>query len=431
MIENIPKRRFKEFKNADAWEQRELNHVAERVIRKNKNLITDIPLTISASHGLVDQRIYFSKQVASSNLENYYLIKEGEFAYNKSYSLGNPVGIIKRLDDYSNGALSTLYIIFSLKPFINSVFINSYFKTTFWHKEIMKISSEGARNHGLLNVSTEEFFNQKLFIPTNIDEQSQIGGVIGKIEKTIILLQRKYDKLKQLQKSYLKEMLNAIPQRKPKRRFHGFTDDWEQRELGEIFKIIDGDRGKNYPNENDFYSSGHTLFLDTGNVQKSGFNFNNLKFINKEKDEMLKNGKLQVYDFILTSRGTLGNVAYYSPKIQAKYSSIRINSAMLILRPISRNSISDSLMTAILGGKIIEDFMSKNHVGSAQPHITKRDFSKLNVYLPSKYEEQEQLGMFILEVDKTITLLQHKRNTIEKLQKIYLQKHLREDAAYA
>ncbi|ARQ05372.1 Type I restriction modification DNA specificity domain protein [Macrococcoides caseolyticum] len=274
---------------------------------------------------------------------------------------------------------------------------------------------------GRSKLNSDVMMRLKLYLP-NREEQNKLSALLKNIDETITLLQRKINNLNKVKKGLLQKLFPTKQSINPRIRFNGFNQDWEQRELGEVFKIIDGDRGKNYPNENDFYSSGHTLFLDTGNVQKNGFNFNNLKFINKEKDEMLKNGKLQVYDFILTSRGTLGNVAYYSPKIQAKYSSIRINSAMLILRPISRNSISDSLMTAILGGKIIEDFMSKNHVGSAQPHITKRDFSKLNVYLPSKYEEQEQLGMFILEVDKTITLLQKELEMNKQIKKGFLQK---------
>ena len=96
----------------------------------------------------------------------------------------------------------------------------------------------------------------------------------------------------------------------PKIRFSSFTDDWEQRKLGDIFTILDGDRGKNYPGEKDFFNQGETLFLDTGNVKKNGFDFTKKKYITKEKDKALRSGKLELFDFVLTSRGTLGNVAY-------------------------------------------------------------------------------------------------------------------------
>ena len=108
----VPKVRFKGF--SDPWEQRKLFEVTELVTRKNTQLQSTLPLTISAQYGLIDQNTFFDKQVASRDVSGYYLIKNGEFAYNKSYSKGYPVGTIKRLDKYSEGVLSTLYILFKV-----------------------------------------------------------------------------------------------------------------------------------------------------------------------------------------------------------------------------------------------------------------------------------------------------------------------------
>ena len=96
------------------------------------------------------------------------------------------------------------------------------------------------------------------------------------------------------------------------------------------FDIIDGDRGNNYPKQSDFYKQGYCLFINTKNVTDKGFNFNECKFITKEKDLSLRKGKLQREDIILTTRGTIGNIAYYNNKIP--FENIRINSGMLILR---------------------------------------------------------------------------------------------------
>ena len=109
--ERYPELRFPGF--TDAWEQRKLGQFTARVTRKNGGQF-DLPLTISAQDGLVDQRKYFNRQVASRDMSNYYLIKKGEFAYNKSYSEGYPFGAVKRLDYYDIGALSTLYILFEI-----------------------------------------------------------------------------------------------------------------------------------------------------------------------------------------------------------------------------------------------------------------------------------------------------------------------------
>ena len=157
--QQVPRLRFPGFN--DAWEQRKLGEVAERVTRKNTEMISKLPLTISAQYGLIAQTEFFDKQIASKNISGYYLIKNGEFAYNKSYSNGYPWGAVKRLNNYDYGVLSTLYIVF--KPTnINSQFLVSYYDTNYWHNQVASIAVEGARNHGLLNISASEFFTTTL-----------------------------------------------------------------------------------------------------------------------------------------------------------------------------------------------------------------------------------------------------------------------------
>jgi len=202
--ERYPELRFPGF--TDAWEQRKLGQFTARVTRKNAGQ-SDLPLTISAQDGLVDQRKYFNRQVASRDMSNYYLIKKGEFAYNKSYSEGYPFGAVKRLDYYDIGALSTLYILFEITDKnISSDFIVSYYMTHLWYKEISKRAAEGARNHGLLNISTEDFFDSELNIPNSIEEQVKIGNFIKQFDKFITLHQRKLDHLKLQKKALLQQM---------------------------------------------------------------------------------------------------------------------------------------------------------------------------------------------------------------------------------
>ena len=158
--ETVPKVRFKGFE--EEWEKERLCNIASRITRKNKNLESFTPLTISAIEGLVSQLTYFNNIVASSNISGYYLIKNGEFAYNKSYSNGFPYGSIKRLDKFDMGVLSTLYIVFALNKQNTSIlsdYLVIFFNTTLWHHEIAKRAEEGARNHGLLNISAEDFLD--------------------------------------------------------------------------------------------------------------------------------------------------------------------------------------------------------------------------------------------------------------------------------
>ncbi|GAB6093684.1 restriction endonuclease subunit S [Furfurilactobacillus curtus] len=199
----FPQLRFAGF--ADAWEQRKLSNLAERVTRKNKNNESGRPLTISAQDGLIDQNDFFDKQIASRDVSGYFLVKNGEFAYNKSYSNGYPWGAIKRLDKYDMGVLSTLYIIFRPTN-VSSQFLVSYYDTTRWYKEVAKNAAEGARNHGLLNIAPTDFFSTVLIIPNSIEEQQKIGSFFKQLDDTITLHQRKLEKLQELKKGYLQKM---------------------------------------------------------------------------------------------------------------------------------------------------------------------------------------------------------------------------------
>ena len=185
---------FWEFFNnriTNAWEQRKLSDIAERITRKNTHLESTLPLTISSSYGLIDQYAYFNNRVASRNTRNYYLIKNGEFAYNKSYSDGFPFGSVKRLDRYAMGVLSTLYIIFSIDyRKVNSDFLVSYYDTKNWHHQVALRAAEGARNHGLLNISADDFFETELKIPMDLDEQKKIGSFFVQLNSFITLHQR-------------------------------------------------------------------------------------------------------------------------------------------------------------------------------------------------------------------------------------------------
>ena len=231
----IPQLRFPEFKNAPAWEQRKLGEVVKRVTRKNKDLESTLPLTISAQYGLVDQETYFNKKVASKDVSGYYLVQNGEFAYNKSYSNDYPWGAVKRLDNYDMGVLSTLYIVFSPIK-VNSDFLAVYYETSYWHREVAIRAAEGARNHGLLNISAQDFFDTELFIPQEEEEQTAIGDFFSTMDRSIALHQRELENLKNRKKSLLQKMFPKNGESVPKIRFPEFktAPAWEQRKLGEI-----------------------------------------------------------------------------------------------------------------------------------------------------------------------------------------------------
>ena len=185
---NIPEIRFTGF--TEAWEQCKLGDIAQRITRKNTENESNLPLTISAQYGLVDQRTFFNNQVASKDLTGYYLLYKGEFAYNKSTSNGSPWGAIKCLNRYEKGCVSTLYICFRLDN-TDSNFIVAYYEADRWHKAIQMIAAEGARNHGLLNIAPDDFFNTELTIPLDVVEQQRLGLLFGRLDHLVTLHQRK------------------------------------------------------------------------------------------------------------------------------------------------------------------------------------------------------------------------------------------------
>ena len=204
-LEKYPKLRFPGFE--EPWQAERLRDFATRVTRKNANNETDLPLTISSKDGLVDQVSYFNKTVASKDMSGYYLLQNGEYAYNKSYSVGYDFGSIKRLDRYPMGALSTLYICFALEKH-DSDFVKAYFDSLKWYREIYMISAEGARNHGLLNVPTDEFFDTKHYLPNNPTEQRKIADFLIALDRRIAAQQALVDNLKKYKRGAVTHILS-------------------------------------------------------------------------------------------------------------------------------------------------------------------------------------------------------------------------------
>ena len=235
---NEPKLRFKADDGSQfpEWEEKKLNEIAVRVTRKNKDNVTDIPLTISSADGLIDQRNFFNKVVASKDMSGYYLLKNGEFAYNKSYSKGYDFGSIKRLDLYDEGALSTLYICFALNKNENSDFYQKYFDSLSWYPELQKICAEGARNHGLLNVPTNDFFQLKLCVPSSDKEQQKIAEFLSTIDTVIEKQKETVSSWEERKKGVMQKLFNQEVR---------FKDDdgsefpeWEEKHFSEMYKSI-------------------------------------------------------------------------------------------------------------------------------------------------------------------------------------------------
>ena len=384
-MSNTPQIRFAGF--TDAWEQRKLSDMVERVTRKNENLESELPLTISAQYGLIDQNEFFDKRIASRDVSGYYLLKKGEFAYNKSTSSDAPWGAVKRLDRYEMGVLSTLYIVFALKEDgnIDSDFLVSYYDTDCWHKGVQAIAAEGARNHGLLNITPADYFETVLTVPSNVKEQHQIGTFFAKLDSLITLHQRKCDALQKFKKSMLQKMFPQNGESVPEIRFAGFTDAWEQRKLEEVITVGNGMDYKHL-------SEGDIPVYGTG-----GYMLNVDKALSYDKDAIGigRKGTIDKPYVLKAPFWTVDTLFYCIPK--EDYS---LDFVYCIFQNVNWKEKDES---------------------TGVPSLSKVNINSTDVKVPT-LAEQEKIGEYFSKLDSLITLHQRKLETLQKMKKSLLQK---------
>jgi type I restriction enzyme S subunit len=190
------------------WEEVSLGQVTDRVTTRN-SVGCDNVVTISAKRGFVRQEDFFNKRVASKNTENYYLLKNGEFAYNKSYSKGYPMGVIKRQDRYELAVVTTLYQCFKLKEsLLDSNYAVHFFNSGILNKGLTRITQEGARAHGLLNISVSDFYDLSFALPTKL-EQIAIGKILSIAEQELDSLKEKKRLIVSQKKGLMQQLLTG------------------------------------------------------------------------------------------------------------------------------------------------------------------------------------------------------------------------------
>ena len=410
MSKKSPQLRFEGF--TDDWEERKLSSISERVTRKNKNNESTLPLTISAQDGLIDQNDFFNKQVASRDVTGYFLVKNGEFAYNKSYSNGYPWGAIKRLDKYDMGVLSTLYIVFRPTE-INSQFLVSYYDTTRWYREVSKNAAEGARNHGLLNIAPTDFFNTLLVVPKIVDEQEKIGSFFKQMDNTIALHQRKLDLLKEQKKGYLQKMFPKNGEKVPELRFAGFADDWEQRKLGNLSEITDTKHAT--APVVDFETP--YKMIRTSAVRDGRLFPDRMDYVTYDTYEQWSERiHLKPNDVVISREAPMGEAAVI-PTDNNKY--------FLGQRMVGIRVFDDLdpffLLSTFLAPKFRKEIQIRNAESTTVANFGIPSIKGYEVDIPEK-EEQTKIGSFFRQLDNTIALHQRKLDLLKKQKKGFLQK---------
>ena len=377
--ETVPKIRFKGFEGE--WEEVKLSSFAKRIKRRNSCMESTLALTIASALGLVSQNDYFNNSVVGANIRNYYLLKRGEFAYNKSYSNGYPFGSVKRLDRYEQGILSTLYIVFTIDDSISSDYLTHFFDTTLWHKDVAERAAEGARNHGLLNISAEDFLDIAIWKPRSIEEQQHIASYFTSLDKQIALQTQRLEKLRQIKAASLQAMFPQKGETVPKIRFKGFEGEWTKVKLNDIcFK-----KASNL--------SESSLGIDTGQYAvygASGYLQNISTFdIPSEYVGIIKDGsgvgRTKVYPAFTSILGTMQYI-------------------------LAKEDNNIRFIAALFENIDFSTFIS----GSGIPHIYFRDYGEIYVMIPSLVEQQA-IASYFTSLDKQIAL---QTQQLEKLRQI-------------
>lgn len=263
-------------------------------------------------------------------------------------------------------------------------------------------SHAGGSSHPLITQSLLNSLNVE--ICTDFEEQKVIAEVLSSLDDKIDLLHRQNQTLESLAQTIFRQWF--IEEAK---------EEWEIKFFDTPIQIIDGDRGNNYPKNSDFFTNEYCLFLSARNVTKNGFDFSDCQFITKERDELLRKGKLSRNDVVLTTRGTVGNIAYYHELIP--FENIRINSGMVILR-VDETKISSLYLYILMKTPLFTESVIEHTSGSAQPQLPIRDLNNVSFILPpediyNKFMEQvKPIYSKVFSNQKQIQTLENLRDTL-------------------
>ena len=381
MTNKVPNIRFKGF--TDDWEQRKLGEIADKVTKKNKDIVVDEVFTNSAEFGIISQRDFFDKEIANAeNIGGYYIVEPNDFVYNPRISTTAPFGPIKRNKLERTGAMSPLYYVF--RPHgIDLSYLEWYFQTTCWHAFMRVNGNSGARSDRF--AITDKTFNKMLIsVPQDIEEQRKVGTFLTELDHLITLHQRKCEQTKELKKFMLQKMFPKKGEKNPEIRFPGFTDDWEQRKLFDVVEIGSGMDYKHL-NEGDvpvYGTGGYMLSVDAA--------------LSDDKDAIGigRKGTIDKPYILRAPFWTVDTLFYCIPKIDYD-----LDFTNCLFQNINWKKKDESTGVPSLSKVII------NNVKTATPTL----------------DEQQKIGEYFSNLNHLITLHQRKCEQLKELKKFMLQ----------
>lgn len=335
-------------------------------------------------------------------------------------SVRAPVGALNIANkDYciGRGLASLTYKGYSLDYLYFAISHNSY---------QFKNLSQGSTFEAVNRKNIEEL---KILTPKIKQEQQKIAEILSEVDNAISSAESLLKKNKKLKIALMQDLLSCgIDENGNIRNLqtHNFKpselgdipEEWDCALFVDLLDVIDGDRGDNYPTQTDFYKDEFCLFLNAKNVTKNGFNFEENFFITKEKDSKLSKGRLEKHDFVLTTRGTVGNIAYNDESVKFNY--IRINSGMVILR-LAKDRVFHKYFYEFMNSEIFELQKTTVMFGSAQQQLTVAQIKKFICIFPKSKTEQQKIADILSSQDEKIEAVQTKLTKLKSLKASLMQ----------
>jgi type I restriction enzyme S subunit len=407
---NIPKLRFPDFKGE--WEIKNLSEVTQRVTTKNTIGIKNV-LTISAQFGLISQLEFFNKSVSAKDVSGYYLLSKNDFAYNKSYSNGYPMGAIKRLNRYENGVVSTLYICFRNNEGLDNSFAEQYFETGNQNYEIEKVAQEGARNHGLLNIGVNDFFAIKIIVPS-LPEQTKIASFLSSVDKKLSQLKQKKNLLEQYKKGVMQKLFSQEFRFKDENGKE--FPNWEEKKLGEIgaFQTSSIDKLSKV-NEKEVFLVNYMNVYRHENVNNE--TIKSFQVVTA-KDHQIESCNLKKGDILFTPSSETPDDIGHSVVIFEDLENAVFSYHLMRFRPNIKIDILYSHYFCNISSVLKQ--LTKLATGSTRFTISVRSFSSVEISLPC-LKEQTKIANFLSSIDKKINHCQLQIEKTENWKKGLLQ----------
>jgi Restriction endonuclease S subunits len=408
----VPKLRFPEF--TDNWKSEELGHLAGLITEQAGNKKYKL-MSVTAGVGLVSQMEKFGREIAGNSYKNYYVLRKGEFAYNKSSTKLHPEGQIALLEKEEIGAVpNSIFTCFQVNEKVVSPYFLKYpFENNVHGNWLRKFIAIGARANGALNVDNRDLLSLPLLFPS-LEEQQKIADCLSSLDDLISAHSQKLDALKDHKKGLMQLLFPAEGETVPKLRFKEFENDgeWEVKKLEDIaIKIQDGTHFSPKP-----LDIGPFLYVTSKNVKNGYLDLSNAQFISIEDHENIyKRCDVKKGDVLLTKDGTIGQSCVNELTIPF---SLLSSVAFIRLKPEFYNYFLYHLLISPIGQKEIESQIA----GQALKRITLTKINNFNFYFPT-HSEQEKIANSLSSIDEQIkvqiekidALKAHKKGLMQQL----------------